>query len=343
MYVFTRRECGKELLVKELREKLCGKVDKVVLLYDVEYQHELGDLEVEGLEVVVGQCSEEGQGVKKFGRTFKIDSIDCLDGCTIVYVGRGGQILLNFMYNLPKSEFLVFENSNLIPAGVPVSKMLMKRYFLVEKTKDAERIGLLVGTLGTSNYGDILDKLRSTIKNAGKKVYTFLVGKPNVAKLANFPEIDVFVLVACPETSVLDSKEFLQPIITPYELELACNKGQEWSGQLVTDYRDLLSGGEKFTEVTEPAEFEEDGDVSLISGKVRSLGLKSVGEGEGELVVVNNKTVSLIHEKGGGQFLAGRSWGGLEQKLGKTEVGEVVEGRKGVASGYEGEPGHSVT
>merc|ERR1719427_2648883 len=101
-----------------------------------------------------------------------------------------------FMFNLPNCEFFVFENRSLVPAVVSVAKMMMKRYFLVEKAKDAERIGLLVGTLGTANFGDILGRLRKTIKTAGKKVYTFLVGKPNVAKLANFPEIDVFVLVA---------------------------------------------------------------------------------------------------------------------------------------------------
>ena len=62
------------------------------------------------------------------------------------------------------------------------------------------------------------------IRAAGKRPYTFLVGKPNVAKLANFPEIDVFVLVACPEMSFIDSRDFLQPVVTPWELEMACNR-----------------------------------------------------------------------------------------------------------------------
>ena len=339
MYVYTRRECDKEQLVQEVRERWGQEGGKVLLLYDVEYQHELGEIKMEGVELLVGQCGGDGEGVKKFGRIFNVSSLECLDGYNVVYVGRGGQILLNFMFNLPNCEFFVFENRSLVPAGVSVAKMMMKRYFLVEKAKDAERIGLLVGTLGTANFGDILERLRKTIKTAGKKVYTFLVGKPNVAKLANFPEIDVFVLVACPETSFLDSKEFLQPIITPYELELACNKKQEWSGQLVTDYRELLEGGEKFKQLSETREFGDECDVSLISGKVRSLGVRSGGEGGGELVVVNDKTISLVHEGGGGQFLASRSWGGLEQELGQTEVKGVVEGKKGIAAGYEGEPG----
>ncbi len=63
----------------------------------------------------------------------------------------------------------------------------MRRYMMVEKTKDADRIGILVGTLGASKYGAIIDQVRQNVKNAGKRVYTFLVGKPNVPKLANFP------------------------------------------------------------------------------------------------------------------------------------------------------------
>ena len=48
---------------------------------------------------------------------------------------------------------------------------------------------------------------------------------------------------------------------------------------------------------------------------------------------------SLVHEKGGGAFLASRAWSGLEQKLGETEVRETVQGRRGIAAGYEGEGG----
>ena len=49
-------------------------------------------------------------------------------------------------------------------------------------------------------------------------------------------------------------------------------------------------------------------------------------------------TFSVIHESGGGAYLAGRSWGGLEQQLGQTPVaGGAVQGRRGVAAGYEGE------
>lgn len=71
---------------------------------------------------------------------------------------------------------------------------------------------------------DIINHLRTIIKNAGKKSYTFLIGKINVPKLANFMEIDMFVIVACPENSLIDSKDFFKPIATPFELEIALVK-----------------------------------------------------------------------------------------------------------------------
>ena len=52
--------------------------------------------------------------------------------------------------------------------------------------------------------------------------YTVAVGKLNVAKMANFLEIDLYVLVACPENSLVDSQEFYKPVVTPYEMEIAC-------------------------------------------------------------------------------------------------------------------------
>ena len=40
------------------------------------------------------------------------------------------------------------------------------------------------------------------------------MGKLNVAKMANFMEVDVYVLVACPESSLVDSQ--VLPIIINY-------------------------------------------------------------------------------------------------------------------------------
>jgi hypothetical protein len=73
----------------------------------------------------------------------------------------------------------------------------------------------------TANFSEILEHTKTILKQAQKEYHIFMMGKINVPKLANFPEIEMFVIIACPETSLIDRNEFGRPIITPFELELA--------------------------------------------------------------------------------------------------------------------------
>ena len=56
------------------------------------------------------------------------------------------------------------------------------------------------------------------LRESGKRTYTLVVGKLNPAKLANFLEIDVFVLVSCPHNFLLEQKDFHRPIVSPFEV-----------------------------------------------------------------------------------------------------------------------------
>jgi diphthamide biosynthesis protein 2 len=81
----------------------------------------------------------------------------------------------------------------------------------VQKAKDACIFGLVFGTLGVAQYLTAVDSLQRLIKHSGRRSYTFCMGKLNPAKLANFSEIEMYVLVACPETSLVlfDSYAFI--------------------------------------------------------------------------------------------------------------------------------------
>ena len=175
----------------------------------------------------------------------------------IVYIGHSDIYSQYLALTFPRAQhYLYLPNKKMfLESSSNVTKALMRRYFAIEKTKDAERIGILVGTLGVVKYRDIIDKCRDIIKSAGKRQYTFLVGKPNAPKLANFPEIDVFVVVACPLNSIelvigniskgreRSGSEFLRPIITPYELDVALNPKQEWTGgSFKARYQTILPG-----------------------------------------------------------------------------------------------------
>ena len=53
-----------------------------------------------------------------------------------------------------------------IPDFKHLVRLFFCRYFLVEKTKDASRIGLLVGTLGSQQCTEMLEKLRKVESDA---------------------------------------------------------------------------------------------------------------------------------------------------------------------------------
>lgn len=76
-----------------------------------------------------------------------------------------------------------------------------------------------MGTLSMSRYRDIVERLKHLLQRVKKPYTTLVVGRINEAKLMNLPDLDAFVLVACPQTSVFDDPNLLIPIITPFELE----------------------------------------------------------------------------------------------------------------------------
>ncbi len=182
--------------------------------------------------------------ITKFGRAFHLDVGAKIEDYAFLYIGEESMLLSNLMLTYSQCEFYTYSPSRRTARkeSVNVNKKLMKRYYLVEKARDAAIVGILVGTLGVQDYLAMLTRLRTLLKAAGKRSYVFSVGKLNVPKLANFMEVDIFVLVACPENSLLDSSEFYKPVVTPYEMELACNPDRRWGEDYVLDYRELLPG-----------------------------------------------------------------------------------------------------
>ena len=338
LYIFTIQD----LNVKELKKCIdvrFGQTDKVAIAYDVQYDKVLQNLDsIENVFLCKPHCptpSRETGDIIECGRKWPKDILVLSEQWTIVYVGTSDKLFSLLSFTFPNSAHLIFDPAKevLAESGLKCSKLMMRRYMLVEKTKDAERIGILVGTLGVSRYGQIIEQVKESIKKADKKAYTFLVGKPNIPKLANFPEIDVFVLIACPENSLLDSKEYLKPIITPFELDVALNSNREWTGVYHANFQDLLPDGKSYKEFDEEI---SEGDFSLISGKVR-IKDKSGLSGEKGALMVQETRVSTLHANGGGDFLSQRTWQGLEQKLGETEATKAIEGQKGIAWGYANE------
>ncbi|XP_078417062.1 2-(3-amino-3-carboxypropyl)histidine synthase subunit 2 [Cetorhinus maximus] len=282
------------------------------------------------------------QVISKFGRHFTISANSDVKDYGIFYVGQESLTLTNFMMTWNQCSFCSFDPVKGVGRRetLNVNRALMKRYYMIERAKDAHVVGILVGTLGVADYLSTIGHLKSIVKQAGKKSYTFVMGKLNAAKLANFMEVDIYVLVACPENSLLDSSEFYRPVITPFEMEVACNQAREWTGEYITDFRDLLPGACCHVEFPDEAFNGEETDVSLVTGALRATHLlKSEWQNKASStsLIHRNDALAITQSHSAASFLATRSWQGLEQKLGKTSVSKAVEGRKGIAIAYEGE------
>ncbi|RUS80213.1 hypothetical protein EGW08_012038 [Elysia chlorotica] len=295
---------------------------------------------------LIHKSSDQDQAtVCKCGRYISLPFGSTLEDYTFLFIGASeSSALVNMMMTFNKNNFYTYDpsKSSCEKETVKINKALMKRYYLIERTKDANIVGIVAGTLGVAKYKDMIDHLKVLLKAAGKKSYTFVVGKLNPAKLANFAEVDIYVLVACPESCLLEQTEFYRPVVSPLEVEMACNQAREWTGDYSTDFRDLLPGGSMFIKASP---FKESGttDVSLIDNKIRTLGVvdnPDPGKSAQQTVAIRSDASVVANvAQNAGEFLAGRSWQGLDRKLGETPVVKATDGQHGIAASYDNEPG----
>eukprot|EP01114_Cavostelium_apophysatum_P022084 TRINITY_DN7873_c0_g1_i2.p1 TRINITY_DN7873_c0_g1~~TRINITY_DN7873_c0_g1_i2.p1 ORF type:complete len:537 (-),score=126.61 TRINITY_DN7873_c0_g1_i2:561-2171(-) len=295
-------------------------------------------------ESQVKEDSPSEDGLQRFGgRSYCLAQGSDIKDYAIFYIGEEGPTLTNLMMNFGQNKFYTYNptTSEFRQETLNVNRALMKRYYVVQQAKDAEVFGIVVGTLGVARYLDIIEHLKEIIRASDKRFYTFVVGKLNVPKLANFQEIDAFVMVACPENTLIDSKEFLKPIATPFEMEIAHVRGKEWTGEYTTDFAKVLPGmnPKEGNEIEHFEEDDEDMRFSLLTGTMKKNHKKKSNEtqlkgDEGAIVNRNENTEIVESWSAATQFLKGRSYQGLEVKLGETEVVKAVEGRSGIPKSY---------
>eukprot|EP00644_Phytophthora_capsici_P006268 jgi/Phyca11/549455/estExt2_Genewise1Plus.C_PHYCAscaffold_320276 len=273
---------------------------------------------------------------------------------TLLYIGAETAHLTSILMRYSSVDCFSYnpEMMSTRKEGATVNRALMRRFFLVQQAKEAQIYGILMGTLGVNKYLDVVHGLQKLIKQSGRKSYLFVVGKVNVPKLANYAEIDAFVLVACQQNTLMDSKEYYKPIVTPYELQLALSPSEEWDGQYKTAFNEVIPALEQTTHSVETAAVEDD-DVdkpffSLVSGTYKTsthstaereattFALTSSGEPDAStaLQVKNEHSELTTYRSEAAEYLATREYQGLDPRIGKTPAHAAVEGSTGIARGY---------
>ncbi len=94
-----------------------------------------------------------------------------LENFVVVYIGEEGLTLTNLMFVLNKCTFYTYNPIDccLKKECFNVNQQLRRRYFLTQKAKDAQLVGILVATLGVADHLKIIEHIKVLAKNAGKK------------------------------------------------------------------------------------------------------------------------------------------------------------------------------
>lgn len=147
------------------------------------------------------------------------------------------------------------------------ANILRRRYALITSLATVSTWGILINTLSVKSYLHIVDHVKKRIAEAGKKSYLFVVGKLNAAKVANFAEIGGWVVVGCWESSLIDSKDFFKPIITPFELNLtlAGDEKRVWTGAWRSDFQGILDQSQILDHQSRPEDEEQD-ELNKVNG-----------------------------------------------------------------------------
>lgn len=282
--------------------------------------------------------------VKKFGRQYSVDFPNSDRMLVYVYVisPSGRKNFENFLLSSPESTFYTYDSRSNELSAEHIPKTIKKTLFRVEKVKQAQRIGIVVATLEAHLFLDAVGRIKKLCALKKKKTYIISVGKLNVAKLANFPEIDLFVMISCPEIELVDRKDYFQTIVSPMELELALNDNHQWMGKFVADFREFLPGGNEYKPIDENVSKSQHTDISLLNNRLIGFdqGVDGCDRDTSTVTVVQsyNPSASALSAVDNSQYsLANRSWTGLQTNNDQDiPVSAATVGRKGApAAGYQ--------
>jgi diphthamide biosynthesis protein 2 len=257
IYVYTTQPLSRPEIIRGFEETFPNRNEKVVLMADVTYSNHTAAIQTALIKSGYSNL---------FAPSIVHDPSSPLPNRTIPEGVRAGTETLSeyhlFHISDPPTSLLLSMSSrvasfHLFPTDRPPPKQLTSTYFLSSSSMALRRryalltslntasiFGILINTLSVKNYLDMVEHVKKQIAAAGKKSYTFVVGKVNAAKVANFSEIQGWVVIGCWESSLIESKDFWRPILTPFELGLALKSDQEriWTGEWNSTFDNILQG-----------------------------------------------------------------------------------------------------
>ena len=252
------------------------------------------------------------------------------------------KILNNELESYRFSLFEVNQNVMLL------SKILIYRFNLIEKIKNANIIGIVVGTLVVDGYLNVLNILKNVIHKANKKYYLISVGKVNEAKLGNFSEVDIFVLITCSLSFqyLLPSQQesYFKNIVTPFDVMIALDNSCNWTGMYSTDFNDILLNTYKLG-INESKDEDSKGNsddseirYSAIDGKLypKNNGNNNIDQFGNKQLIGFNKPGNIV-KYDAAAYMKKRSWKGVSMVDDSLKPAKLEQGLSGIPTKYNDE------
>jgi 2-(3-amino-3-carboxypropyl)histidine synthase len=209
-------------------------------------QHLAGELKQFFTEVVIPQAKPLSKG-EVLGCTSPDLSSSPVSSCvdTILFISDGRFHLESLMIQNPQiQEVFKYDPYSLKLTLEKYCHQDMKdtRLQAIKRAKQANKFGIILGTLGRQGNLQILQRLESLLTSRSIPYVFLMLSEIFPAKLAMFEDVEAWIQVACPRLSIDWGFAFSTPLLSPYEAEVALNQ-TKWREVYPMDfYSD--SGGE---------------------------------------------------------------------------------------------------
>ena len=254
----------------------------------------------------------------------------------IIYLGENNEEKLLYELSLRFSNivndilfisYIDNFNTEILPKDFS-SKLLYRRFNLIEKAKTCNTFAILIGSLSIPNLNKIIDLIKSLLEFQEKKVYTLLLGKITEEKLANFTEyIDSFILIGCPFNPGYNSKAINKPIITPLDIKYAFDENYSWDGFYSFDIDYILINDKEIKEKLNDIKIQKEKEIENINKNINSL-----------QKIETNQALAPIFSFDILEKYENRKFKGLEIQNDDPEFNEIkkaVKGKRGIPIKYE--------
>ncbi|KAJ1758161.1 Diphthamide biosynthesis protein 1 [Coemansia sp. RSA 2523] len=162
----------------------------------------------------------------------------------IVYLGDGRFHLESIMIHNPEIPAYAYNpyNKKFTRERYSHDEMHSLRKNAVASAKQAKKFGLILGTLGRQGSPKVLEELQERLEQRNIAYEVILLSEIFPQKLAQFPDIDCWVQIACPRLSIDWGYAFPKPLLTPYEANVALD-AIEWQDTYPMDFYAFDSTG----------------------------------------------------------------------------------------------------